>query len=512
MQKCVENTAELKQQRRLLQSRGICTVIPTYNNEGTIEEVVERTLLQCADVIVVNDGCTDSTPDLLAQLADIYDGQLHVVTLNRNKGKGSALKAGFREARKLGFAYAITLDADGQHYPEDIQLMLKANQQNPGALIVGERQHLEEAERSGGSKFANSFSNFWFCVQTGRRLNDTQTGYRLYPLRKLHFMWLLTSRYEAEVELLVFSAWNGVKLVSTPVNVFYPPKEERVSHFRPVLDFTRISILNTILCVLAICYGYPRTLLRQLMRIARTLWSMLVFAVISLFVLTPIAVLYLNIGKRTQAKKDGLHRLLHAMAVFITKYHGIPGAKYTFENAVNEQFTEPAIIICNHQSHLDLMLMLSLSPKIILLTNDWVWNSKFYGYVIRNAEYYPVSAGIENILPKLKDLVERGYSIAVYPEGTRSEDCSIGRFHQGAFYIAQQLGLDILPLVEYGAGHVLPKKKILMNKGIIRLEVDKRIKPEEYNQQGELRKIASWFRKYYRQRYAEISNTLEQNI
>ncbi|MBQ5478370.1 MAG: glycosyltransferase family 2 protein, partial [Bacteroidaceae bacterium] len=233
------NSSQLKEQRQTLRDRGICVVIPTYNNGSTVEDIVERALLQCADVIVVDDGCTDNTANALQQLSDIYES-LHVVTLRRNKGKGAALKAGFRKAKELGFAYAITLDSDGQHFPEDIPLMLKANQENPGALIVGERQNLEKMERSGGSKFANKFSNFWFWVQTGYNLKDTQTGYRLYPLKKLHGLWLLTSRYEAELELMVFAAWHGVKLVSTPVNVFYPPREERVSHFRPGIDFTRI--------------------------------------------------------------------------------------------------------------------------------------------------------------------------------------------------------------------------------------------------------------------------------
>ena len=123
-------------------------------------------------------------------------------------------------------------------------------------MIIGNRQ-LEGADRSGGSKFANQFSNFWFYVQTGRALKDTQTGYRLYPLRKLHGLSLLTSRYEAELELLVFASWHGVKIVSVPVGVYYPPRAERVSHFRPGMDFARISMLNTVLCMLAVVYGLP---------------------------------------------------------------------------------------------------------------------------------------------------------------------------------------------------------------------------------------------------------------
>ena len=144
------------------------------------------------------------------------------------------------------------------------------------------------------------------------------------------------------------------------------------------------------------------------------------------------------------------------------------------------------------------MLMLSQTPKMIVLTNDWVWNSPFFGKVLQNAEYYPVSMGIDIMLPKLKDLVERGYSIAVYPEGTRSKDCRIGRFHKGAFHIASTLKLDILPFVEYGAGKVLPKGGKYLRKGSIRLQINKRIPYEEYSQYGTSQEIASRFRKYYK--------------
>ena len=161
---------------------------------------------------------------------------------------------GFKEALKLGFSYAITIDADGQHYPKHIVDFLKANQLYPGSIIVGSR-NLNGVERSKGSIFANQFSNFWFYIQTGRKLSDTQTGYRLYPIKKLYGLNFLTSKYEAELELLVFPSWHGVAIKEIPINVYYPPKEERVSHFRPFADFGRISILNTILCILAIVYG-----------------------------------------------------------------------------------------------------------------------------------------------------------------------------------------------------------------------------------------------------------------
>ena len=121
--------------------------------------------------------------------------------------------------------------------------------------------------KDGRSSFANKFSNFWFTLYTWIKLPDTQTGYRLYPLKNLPSLRLLSARYEAELTLLVFSAWKGLKLVPVPVQVEYP--EDRVTHFRPGKDFTRISILNTLLLFVALFYGYPRTLLRKLLCLFR---------------------------------------------------------------------------------------------------------------------------------------------------------------------------------------------------------------------------------------------------
>lgn len=495
-------------QKRLLRDRGICVIIPTYNNAGTIVDVVQRSLAQCSDVIVVCDGCTDNTLQLLNALSE----KPVIVELKKNSGKGAALKAGFRYALANGFAYAITLDGDAQHYPEDIPVLLAANQKHPGALIVGERKHLEKADRSGGSKFANAFSNFWFAVQTGRYLKDTQTGYRLYPLKKLRGLSLLTSRYEAELELMVFASWNGVRLVNEQVNVFYPPREERISHFRPGKDFLRISLLNAVLCFLALLYGWPMTIGRKVFALIRTIYSLLFFVINSMFVMTPIVYIYLSIGRITEKKKYNLHRMIRYMADFVLSRHGIPGIRYTQTNHCNEDFSKPSVIICNHQSHLDLIPLLAVSEKVIVLTADWVWNNPLYKYAIRNAEFLPASSGVENILPQLKSLVERGYSIAVYPEGTRSPDCSIGRFHQGAFYLAQTLDVDVLPLVLYGSGKALPKHGRLLAKWPMHMEIDPRISPERLRQEGTLRQQASSMRQYYKDRYAQLANRIEQNV
>lgn len=238
-----------------------CIIIPTYNNATTLSDVVSRALSVCRHVMVVNDGSTDNTLDILQPFRDA----IHLVTYTPNRGKGYALRRGFLQARSLGYDTAVTLDADGQHRPEEVDKLLAAAQNNGAAerrtLVVGSRNLYADGMPSANT-FANRFSNFWFRLQTGIRLPDTQTGFRLYPLTNLPCLAMITRRYESELELLVFSAWKGLHLVPVPVSVSYP--DDRVSHFRPFADFFRISLLNTCLCFLAVVYGYPRMLLNKM--------------------------------------------------------------------------------------------------------------------------------------------------------------------------------------------------------------------------------------------------------
>ena len=129
-------------------------------------------------------------------------------------------------------------------------------------MLVGSR-NLRMENMPGGNTFANKFSNFWFRLQTGVNLPDTQSGFRLYQLNRIGKLHLLTSRYEAELELLVFLCWKGVQMRPVGIRVYYPPEGERVTHFRPFWDFFRISVLNTVLCVFALFYGLPSRLLRK---------------------------------------------------------------------------------------------------------------------------------------------------------------------------------------------------------------------------------------------------------
>lgn len=240
-------TSEECKQR--LKSLGCCIILPTYNNAKTIANVVSDALAWCEDVYVVNDGSTDETECILGKMNDV-----NVISYSENRGKGHALKTGLRQAIEDGYRYAITMDSDGQHYATDIPVFAEAIEANPDTMIIGAR-NLRTDGMPGKNTFANKFSNFWFHVETLQKLDDTQSGFRLYPLRLVEGMKLYTPRYEFEVESIVRLAWKGAKVMNVPINVVYP--EDRVSHFRPLYDFGRISVLNTVLFTLALTYYYP---------------------------------------------------------------------------------------------------------------------------------------------------------------------------------------------------------------------------------------------------------------
>lgn len=241
-----------------------CAVIPTYQNAKTLLKVVADVHRVVDTVFVVDDGSNDGTAALLDK-ATGNERPEKVLTHPKNCGKGAALKTGLTYARQQGFRYAVTVDADGQHRANDIPALLKAVEEELDALAIGSRG-LQHENMPAKSTFANRFSNFWFALQTLQRLPDTQSGLRVYPLRCLHGLRWMSARYEAELTLLVFSAWAGVKLLPVPVSVYYPPRDQRVTHFRPGRDFTRISVLNTLLCFLMVVYGWPRIFCRQIAR------------------------------------------------------------------------------------------------------------------------------------------------------------------------------------------------------------------------------------------------------
>ncbi len=203
----MDNHSDIRQKACAL---GCVAVIPVYNNAGTVDDVIGRVKCYMEGVIVVNDGSTDGTGEILADI----DG-IEVISYRDNRGKGHALRVGLARADERGFRYALTVDADGQHFPEDIVLFLEQAQQMPDALVIGAR-NLAQENMPTKNTFANRFSNFWFRLETGKKMDDTQSGFRLYPLKPLRNMRFITSRYEFELESAVRLAWRGVPVVNIP--------------------------------------------------------------------------------------------------------------------------------------------------------------------------------------------------------------------------------------------------------------------------------------------------------
>lgn len=246
-----------------------CIIIPTYNNQKTLSRVIDSVLefSDGQDIIVVNDGSTDTTPTILAG----YGSKIRVLANDFNRGKGYALRKAFKEALRLGYKNAISIDSDGQHLAEDIPLFIAAASQNPGALLMGSR-NMDQEGVPGKSSFGNKFSNFWFKFETGITLPDTQTGFRLYPLEPLGEVRLFTTKFETEIEVIVKLAWKNVPIIPVNIQVIYD-KNERVTHFRPFQDFTRISILNTWLVILTLLYYLPKRLILSIRK--KGLWKII---------------------------------------------------------------------------------------------------------------------------------------------------------------------------------------------------------------------------------------------
>ena len=235
-----------------------CVIIPTYNNAATLAAVIEDVTKYSNQVIVINDGSTDNTVNIVKKYPAVQ-----FISYAKNVGKGWALRKAFAYATAKGYQYAISIDSDGQHFAKDLPAFYDKLEQQPHAIIIGAR-NMGQASVPGGSSFGNKVSNFWFKVETGITSPDTQSGFRLYPLQPLKKMNFITRKYEFEIEVLVRAAWKGVDVVSVPVTVYYAPAGERISHFRPYKDFFRISVLNTILVLITFLYIKPRDFIRTL--------------------------------------------------------------------------------------------------------------------------------------------------------------------------------------------------------------------------------------------------------
>ncbi len=230
-------------------------LIPVYNQPLRLREVVERCLTQTDSVCVIDDGSDEPVAPLLAGLA------VELLRHDINRGKGEALCTAARHWHARGFTHMITLDADGQHYPEDVPLFLDAIAQDPDALFLGVRD-FASARAPRSSRFGRSFGNFWVRVQTGQRVEDIQTGFRAYPLFLFENLSCIMRGYGFEVEVVVRALWGGVPVCSVPIRVYYAPADERHSHFHKLYDNARLSLLNTHLTLRAFV-PWPHQAIRE---------------------------------------------------------------------------------------------------------------------------------------------------------------------------------------------------------------------------------------------------------
>ncbi len=241
-----------------------------------------------------------------------------------------------------------------------------------------------------------------------------------------------------------------------------------------------------------------------------TLFGFIGFVIGSLFITLCGLLIFTIFPARKATRKIIFHNII--MYVFRFVLASFVNVKKTIINTANEDFKKPAVIVANHQSHIDLALTLQLYPKLVVFTNDWVYNSPFYGWIVRLADYYPASEGYESSIIKLEALVEQGYSVLIFPEGTRSIDGDIHRFHKGAFLLAEQLKMDIIPLLIHGAGDSVTKNDFHFKDGALTVKILDRITPADTrygtSYQERTKAICAYMRKEYellREEYEPVS-------
>jgi len=218
-------------------------VIPVYNHAGTVAQVVKDALSLGCPVFVVDDGSTDDT---FNQIKDIKG--IRILQHAENQGKGAAILTGFAAAAAVA-DWAITMDADGQHYAEDAKEMIKAIPEDSRPIVVGARSGMTGKHVPWTSSFGRKFSNFWVRTSGGPKISDSQSGFRIYPLPEALHLKIKARRFQFEVEILVQAKRHGLSVIETPIRVHYNPEGGRISHFRPFVDFCRNSSTFTRLIV-----------------------------------------------------------------------------------------------------------------------------------------------------------------------------------------------------------------------------------------------------------------------
>jgi glycosyltransferase involved in cell wall biosynthesis len=231
-------------------------VIPVFNHEHTITKVIQEALQFHVPVFVVDDGSTDG---IYNRIKDI--NAITIIQHSANMGKGAALLTGFRAATNYA-DWVVTIDADGQHRPKDALNLLQSIPNGMRSIVVGRRVGMDESHVPRKSRFGRKFSNFWVRAAGGPKISDTQSGMRLYPLPEVLILPVKARRFQFEVEVLVKASWFGLPVFECPIQVKYPLKGKRLSHYRGFVDFVRNALTFTRL-ILGRCFVMPCLRLRD---------------------------------------------------------------------------------------------------------------------------------------------------------------------------------------------------------------------------------------------------------
>jgi glycosyltransferase involved in cell wall biosynthesis len=215
-------------------------IIPVYNHEQRVADVIRGALKLGFPVFAVDDGSTDATQERIQDMAGVT-----VIRHETNRGKGAALKSGFTAAAAVA-DWAVTIDADGQHDPDNARTLIAAIPVGALAagrrpIIIGRRENMVGDDVPWTSRFGRKFSNFWVRASGGPVVTDSQSGFRIYPLPQCSNMRVRANRFQFEVEILARAGWLGFPVIEAPISVSYTPGTPRISHFRPFVDFWRNS-------------------------------------------------------------------------------------------------------------------------------------------------------------------------------------------------------------------------------------------------------------------------------
>jgi glycosyltransferase involved in cell wall biosynthesis len=225
----------------LMDSERVWCAIPVFNNEKTVREVAAGCRAILENVVVIDDGSTDA--DVASLLAGL---DVTLLRHDKNLGKGVAIQTAARYIEDKGGLYMITIDADGQHYPEDVRKFIPLLLESDSDILIGCRD-FDTDNVPGKSRFGRKFANFWLRMETGVVIDDCQSGFRAYPVKYLNQMQFKGLHYDFEAEVLAKSVWAGLRLRTVPINVYYPNPGERVSSFQPFLDNLRLSMIHSML-------------------------------------------------------------------------------------------------------------------------------------------------------------------------------------------------------------------------------------------------------------------------